>query len=114
MPRSQNSKNEKINDGDDDIRKLIEERRNTAKGDRHQLKELNKRIEKCIRERKRTKRQEKIQRILEEFRGTKENHASKNGRKRMFIPKVKNDEGETITWRKVIANVFGEFARIQE
>ena len=26
-----------------------------------------------------------------------------------LIPKVKNDEGETITSRKGVANVFGEF-----
>ena len=65
VPRSQNNKNEKINDGDDETRKLIEERRSTAKGDRHQLRELSKRIKKCIRDRRRTKRQEKIQQILE-------------------------------------------------
>ena len=34
MPRSQNNKNDKISEGDDEIRRLIEERRNTAKGDR--------------------------------------------------------------------------------
>ena len=33
----------------------------------------------------------------------------KFGRKRTHIPKVKNDKGETITSRKGIANVFGEF-----
>ena len=38
MSKSQNNKNEKINGGDDEIRKLIEKRRNTAKGDRHQLR----------------------------------------------------------------------------
>ena len=31
VPRSQNSKNEKINEGDDDIGRIIEERRNIAK-----------------------------------------------------------------------------------
>ena len=33
----------------------------------------------------------------------------KSGRKRTLIPKVKNDKGETITSRKGIVNVFGEF-----
>ena len=58
------TKLKKTNEGDDEIRRLIEERRNTAKGDRHQLRGLSKRIKTCIRNRKRTKRQEKIQRIL--------------------------------------------------
>ena len=41
-------------DHDDEIRRLIEERRNTVKGVKHQLKELSNKIEKCIRDRKRT------------------------------------------------------------
>ena len=31
-------------EGDDEIRRLIEEMRNTVKGDKHQLKELSKKI----------------------------------------------------------------------
>ena len=46
MSRSQNSKKEWINEGDDEIGRLIEERRNTAKGNRHQLRELSNRIKK--------------------------------------------------------------------
>ena len=105
MPRSQNSKNEKINGGDDEIIKLIEERRNIAKGDRHQLRVLSKRIKKCIRDRKRRERQENIQRIMENSEVSKVYHA---GRKRTLIPKVKNDKA-TITSRKGIACVFGVF-----
>ena len=55
VPRSQNNKNEKINEGGDEIRKLTEERRNTAKGDRHQLRELSKRIKKCMRDKQKRK-----------------------------------------------------------
>ena len=33
----------------------------------------------------------------------------KSARKRVLIPGVKHDEGETIASRKVIAHVFGEF-----
>ena len=33
----------------------------------------------------------------------------KSGRKRTLIPKAKNDKGETITSRKGIVNLFGEF-----
>ena len=90
----------------DEIRRPIEERRNTVKGDKHQL---SKRIKACIRDRKRTKRQEKIQRILEEFRGIKSFSCTTSGRKRTVVPKVKNDRGETITSRKGVANVFGAF-----
>ena len=78
----------------------------TLKGDKHQL---SKRIKACIRHRERTKRQEKIQRILEEFRGIKSFSCTTSGRKRTVVPKVKNDKGETITSRKGIANVFGPF-----
>ena len=66
-------------------------------------------IQKCIRERKRTKRQEKIQQIPEEYRGIKGISRIKTGRSRTLIPKVKNDKRETITSRKGIANVLGEF-----
>ena len=40
---------------------------------------------------------------------SKENHAKKPGRKMTLIPKAKNDKGETVTSRKGVANVFGEF-----
>ena len=80
-----------------------------SKGEKHKLKELSKRIKKCIRERKRAKRQEKIQQTLEEIRGIKSFSCVKTERKSTLIPKVKNDTGETITYRKGIANVFGEF-----
>ena len=109
MSRSQ-EKNEMTNEGDEEIRRLIEERRNIVKGDEHQLNDLSKKIKKSASEtQKRTKRQEKIQRNLEEFRGIKSRSCIKSGRKRTLIPKVKNDKGETITSRKGIANVFGEF-----
>ena len=99
------NKNEKTSEEDDEIRRLVEERRNTAKGEKHKLKEFKT----CIRERKRTIRQEKVQQILEEFRDILRISCVESGRKRSLIPKVKNDKGETITSRKGIANVFGEF-----
>ena len=51
------------------------------------------------------KRQENFQRIQEEFRGIKSTSCIKSGRKKTLIPKVKSDEGETITSRNGIANV---------
>ena len=53
------------------IRRLIEERRNTAREKKHHLREVSKQIRKCIRDKQRSKMQEKIQRIFEEFRGIK-------------------------------------------
>ena len=90
-------------------RRLIVERRNAVKGDKHQLKELSKKMKMCMWDRQRTKWQEKIQRILEEFRGIESRSCITSGRKRTLIPKVKNDKAETITSRKGIANVLGEF-----
>ena len=78
MSESQENKKEKTSGRYDEIRGLVEERRNTANGEKHKLKELSKWIKKCIRERKRAKRQEKIQQILEEFRGIKKYSMHKN------------------------------------
>ena len=44
MSRSQENQNEKTNERDEAIRRLIEERRNIVKGDKHQLKDLSKKI----------------------------------------------------------------------
>ena len=43
MSESQENKNEKISERDDEIRSLVEERRNIAKVEKHQMKELSKR-----------------------------------------------------------------------
>ena len=58
---------------------------------------------------KRTARQEKIQKILEELKGTKNISNIKSAKKRILIPKVKNRKGEVIVTWKGIANVFAEF-----
>ena len=63
--------NDEVPNEDVEIRRLIEERRNTTRGEKQHLKEVSKQVRKCIRDKKRSKRQEKIQRILEEFRGIK-------------------------------------------
>ena len=89
MSRSQENKNEKTREGDDEIRRLVEERRNTAKGDKHQLKELSKRIKKCIRVRKRTKRRKDKADSGGIQRHQKYIMQKKSGRKRTLIQKVK-------------------------
>ena len=52
---SHKKENEKTSEGDDEIRRLVEERRNTAKGDEHKLKELSKRIKKMHQGKKKNK-----------------------------------------------------------
>ena len=74
---------------DEEIRKLIKERKKIAKSDKHQWKELSKQIKKCNRDKKRPRTQENTE------------------KKSNIIPKVRNDKGETIASRSGTANVFG-------
>ena len=55
------------------------------------------------------KRQQDIQRFLEEFKGVRNFPGIKTAKKIVLITKIKNDKGECITSRKGIADVFGEF-----
>ena len=55
------------------------------------------------------KRQQDIQRILEDFKGGRNIPGIKSAKKKVLITKIKNDKGECITSRKGIADVFGEF-----
>ena len=54
------------------------------------------------------KRQQDIQKILEEFKGVRNIPGIKTAKKKVLITKIKNDKGECITSRKGIADVFGE------
>ena len=72
---------DEVSNEDVEIRRLIEERRNTATGEKQHLKEVSKQKRKCIRDKKESKRQEKIQRILEECRGIKNISCIKSARK---------------------------------
>ena len=59
---------------------------------------------------KRMKRQQDIQRILEDFKGVRNILGIKSAKKKVLITKIKkNDKGECITSRKGIADVFGKF-----
>ena len=82
-------------------------RRRSMKKER--IREISKKIQKCIREKKRKKRQVKIQKILEDLKGTRNILSIKSVKRRIFISKVKNKKGETINTRQGIANVFAEF-----
>ena len=61
------------------------------------------------RQEKSVKRQQLIQRILEDFKGVSNIPGIKSSKKKVLITKIKNERGEIITSRKGIANVFGEF-----
>ena len=54
------------------------------------------------------KRRCKVQR-KKKFSGIKNISQIKSAMKKTLIPKTKNEKGETVTSRKGIANVFGEF-----
>ena len=84
--------------GDDDDENMLEE-----------LKAEFKPLMKLMKEEVGDARQQDIQRILEDFKGVKNIPGIKSATRRVLITKIKNEKGETITSRKGIANVFGEF-----
>ena len=99
----------KTQSSDDEIKRLIKERRTIAREDKQQLKEVSKRIKECIRNKTKAKRIEAMKQILEKFSGIKNISQIKSARKKTLILKTKNEKGETVTSRKGSANVFGEF-----
>ena len=60
-------------------------------------------------EKKKDVKTRKIQKILEEIKGTRNISNIKSVKNRVLIPKVKNKRGETIMTRQEIANVFAKF-----
>ena len=86
---------------DAEILRLIEERRSTPREEKQRLKEVSKCIKKCIRDKKRMKRQQDIQRILEDFKGVRNIPGIKSAKKRVFITKIKKT-------RKGIASHLGK------
>ena len=79
------------------------------KGEKQRLKDLTNHTRKCIRDKIRTKRQEKIQRTLEDLKRNQEHTRHQICKKKDTHHQDKNGKGEVITSRKGIANVFGEF-----
>ena len=102
-------KNEEFLDKDAEILTHIEERRSMPKGEKQRLKDLSKSIKKMHQRKKTMKRQQDIERILEEFKGIRNIPGIKTAKKRVLITKIKNEKGECITFRKGIADAFGEF-----
>ena len=85
--------NDGVSKEDVEIRRLIEERRSTAKGEKQRLKVLSKQIRKCSRDKKRIKRQDKIQRILDDFKGIKNTPGINSAKRRILISKINNEKG---------------------
>ena len=82
-------KKEECVDKDAEILRLIEERRSMPKEEKQRLKDLSKNFKKCIREKKRMKRKQDIERILEEFKGIRNIPRIKTAKKRVLITKNK-------------------------
>ena len=55
------------------------------------------------------KRQERIQKIPEKVKGTKNIPSIKSVKRRILIPKIRNKDGEAKKTRQGIANVFAKF-----
>ena len=74
--------------------RLIEERRRTPKEEKQRLKEVSKCVNKCSRDKKRMKRQQDIQRILEDFKGVSNIPGIKSAKNKVLITWIKNEKGE--------------------
>ena len=88
----------KYKEKEEEILALIRERRSIQKEEKEKerIREVSKKIKNCIRDKKRTARQDELQKILEELRGTKNIPSIKSTKKRFLIPN-KNMKGEIIT-----------------
>ena len=72
------------------------------------MKNVSKKIKKCIRGKK-FKKARTDSANIGEFKGIKHISNIKSAKKRILTPKIKNEKSEVITSRRGIANGFGEF-----
>ena len=96
------SEAQEMNEKDERIRALIQERETTAKHNKDRIREISKEIKKCIRDNKRMKRRSKIQKILDKVKGTKNISSIKSVKKRILISRFKNKEGNVVKSRQRI------------
>ena len=73
------------------------------------MKELSKSIKKCIRDKKRVKRQSEIQKFSKTSKVSATSQESNLQKRMCSLQRSRMKEGEIITPRTGIANVFGEF-----
>ena len=99
-----------------EIRKLIDERRALDSNStldwasrRQKRTEICKRIQKLVRLRLKERKRERIGTILHEFRDLKSIASIKRAGRKDLITRVMDDDGNTVTSRKGIAEVFADF-----
>ena len=90
------------------IRALIQKRKNTAKHEKEQIREITKE-KKEYQTKQKDEETRKIQKILGKVKGTKNLPNIKSVKKRILIPKIRNKDGEAEKTRQGIANVFAKF-----
>ena len=101
--------NDEISRKDAEIRRLIELRRSTSNEEHERVKELSKSIQKYVRDKKRWKRQQEIQKKIKDFKCVNSMSGIKSVKKKVLITKIKNERLDIIITRKWIVNVFEEF-----
>ena len=104
---------ERTGEGEEQRRKLHEliEQRKCARlaGERIHARETSKHIQREIRAIARTRKKTRIGAILEEFRGLREIANIRGDKKKNKIGSMRNENGEVMTDRQAIADVFGTF-----
>ena len=94
---------------DKEILALIQEWKTTAKHEKERIREISKKIKNCTRENKKKDKTRTNPEDHGRVKGTRNISSIKSVKKRILITKVKSKEGETITTRQGIANVFAKF-----
>ena len=90
-PKKTLESNDAISKEDEGIRRLIGERRSTFKGEKQRLKDLSKQKRNASGTRREQKKQEEVQRTLEDFKGIKNIPGIKSARRTVLITKIKNE-----------------------
>ena len=96
---------------EEELKALNENIYNMDKKVKAQAKDISKKIKQGIRDNKRTKRRETVQRILEQFKGIETNENSKTG-ERFLITRMRNEVRDIKASRKGIANTFAKFYEV--
>ena len=73
------------------------------------MREISQKIKKGIRGNKRSQRHEKVQNILEEFKGIKSIADNKTRKKNILLTQMRNEAGDIEATRKGVANTFAKF-----
>ena len=77
--------------------------------DKAQVRDISKKITQGIRDSKRSQRHEKVQNILEEFKGIRSIAGFKTRRRNICITHMRNKSGNIVATMKGIAKAFAKF-----